>query len=178
MRIQGTLKKWNDERGFGFIEAPNNEKEIFVHISAFPRDGVRPRIGELVSFEMRGGPDGKMRAVAVQRPGAAVATRRPRRVAVSKPKSVGIVPTAILLGLLCFAGYKIFLPLQSGEVAGSRFVAPKITPPENTKFRCDGRQHCSEMTSREEAEFFIRNCPNTKMDGDNDGIPCERDSRF
>ncbi|MBU2622713.1 MAG: excalibur calcium-binding domain-containing protein [Proteobacteria bacterium] len=48
----------------------------------------------------------------------------------------------------------------------------------NELFKCDGRQHCSQMTSRAEAEFFIRNCPDTKMDGDNDGIPCENDSRF
>ena len=41
-------------------------------------------------------------------------------------------------------------------------------------FRCDGRQHCSQMTSKAEAEFFLANCPNTKMDGDNDGVPCER----
>ncbi|MCF4008940.1 excalibur calcium-binding domain-containing protein [Rheinheimera sp. UJ63] len=34
------------------------------------------------------------------------------------------------------------------------------------------------MTSREEAEFFIRNCPDTKMDGDRDGIPCENDTRW
>jgi hypothetical protein len=48
----------------------------------------------------------------------------------------------------------------------------------NEQFKCDGRQRCGQMTSRAEAEFFIRNCPNTKMDGDNDGIPCENDSRF
>jgi hypothetical protein len=41
-------------------------------------------------------------------------------------------------------------------------------------YKCDGRQHCSQMSSYEEAKFFIENCPNTKMDGDNDGIPCER----
>jgi len=46
------------------------------------------------------------------------------------------------------------------------------------QFKCDGRQYCSQMTSREEAEFFINNCPNTKMDGDHDGKPCENDSRF
>lgn len=45
-----------------------------------------------------------------------------------------------------------------------------------TSFSCDGRQHCSQMRSREEAEFFVKNCPNTKMDGDNDGIPCENHS--
>lgn len=41
-------------------------------------------------------------------------------------------------------------------------------------FQCDGRQHCSQMSSYDEAVFFLRNCPNTKMDGDGDGIPCER----
>jgi hypothetical protein len=46
------------------------------------------------------------------------------------------------------------------------------------RFRCDGRQYCSQMTSWEEAKYFVRNCPNTKMDGDHDGIPCENDSRF
>ena len=45
------------------------------------------------------------------------------------------------------------------------------SPPQ--KFTCDGRVHSSQMTSSEEATYFLRNCPNTKMDGDNDGIPCE-----
>ncbi|QSX33531.1 excalibur calcium-binding domain-containing protein [Shewanella avicenniae] len=45
-------------------------------------------------------------------------------------------------------------------------------------FRCDGRKYCSEMRSREEAEFFLKNCPDTRMDSDNDGIPCENDSRW
>ena len=49
---------------------------------------------------------------------------------------------------------------------------------QNHQYSCDGRQHCSQMHSRAEAEFFIQNCPNTKMDGDRDGIPCENDSRF
>lgn len=41
-------------------------------------------------------------------------------------------------------------------------------------FVCDGRIHCSQMRSLAEAKFFLQNCPNTKMDGDNDGNPCER----
>ena len=40
-------------------------------------------------------------------------------------------------------------------------------------YRCDGRAYCSQMTSCEEATFFINNCPDTKMDGNNDGVPCE-----
>lgn len=42
------------------------------------------------------------------------------------------------------------------------------------QFNCDGRQYCSDMRSLDEAEFFLANCPNVKMDGDKDGLPCER----
>jgi hypothetical protein len=46
-------------------------------------------------------------------------------------------------------------------------------PSEETGFNCDGRDHCSQMTSCEEATFFLKNCPNQQTDGDNNGIPCE-----
>ncbi|OJU90530.1 MAG: hypothetical protein BGO19_13670 [Acinetobacter sp. 38-8] len=41
-------------------------------------------------------------------------------------------------------------------------------------FQCDGRKHCSQMRSLEEARWFVRNCPDTEMDGDHDGEPCEQ----
>lgn len=47
-------------------------------------------------------------------------------------------------------------------------------PPATTQYRCDGRTRCSQMTSCDEAKFFLRNCPGTQMDGDSDGIPCEQ----
>ena len=40
--------------------------------------------------------------------------------------------------------------------------------------RCDGRKHCSQMKSCEEATWYIQNCAGTEMDGDRDGVPCER----
>ncbi|MFM2343534.1 MAG: hypothetical protein RLZZ210_142 [Pseudomonadota bacterium] len=45
---------------------------------------------------------------------------------------------------------------------------------QTTAYKCDGRIHCSQMSSLEEARFFLKNCPDTKMDGDSDGEPCER----
>lgn len=50
------------------------------------------------------------------------------------------------------------------------------TPPTAASniYRCDGRTYCSQMTSCEEATFFLKNCPGVKMDGNNDGIPCEK----
>lgn len=43
-----------------------------------------------------------------------------------------------------------------------------------TEFNCDGRTHCSEMRSCEEARFFLNNCTNMRVDGDQGGIPCEK----
>lgn len=40
--------------------------------------------------------------------------------------------------------------------------------------RCDGRTHCSQMTSCAEATWFLKHCPGVKMDGDRDGVPCEQ----
>jgi hypothetical protein len=42
-----------------------------------------------------------------------------------------------------------------------------------TQFSCQGKVYCSQMSSCEEAQFYQSNCSGTKMDGDNDGIPCE-----
>lgn len=46
-------------------------------------------------------------------------------------------------------------------------------PPE-AQYTCDDRIYCSQMTSCEEAEYFLANCPGVKMDGGGDGVPCER----
>ncbi|HYV13670.1 MAG TPA: excalibur calcium-binding domain-containing protein [Pyrinomonadaceae bacterium] len=56
------------------------------------------------------------------------------------------------------------------------FVAsePTSVQPASAQYRCDGRTRCSQMTSCDEATFFLRNCPGTQMDGDSDGIPCEQ----
>jgi hypothetical protein len=52
-------------------------------------------------------------------------------------------------------------------------TASSSLPTAPSRWRCDGRLHCSKMTSCEEAKFFLANCPGVKMDGDHDGVPCE-----
>jgi hypothetical protein len=47
-------------------------------------------------------------------------------------------------------------------------------PSREPAFRCDGRQHCSQMRSCAEAKYFLANCPGVKMDGNRDGTPCEQ----
>jgi len=41
------------------------------------------------------------------------------------------------------------------------------------EFSCDGKVYCSEMSSCDEAKFYLRNCLGVKIDGDGDGVPCE-----
>ena len=66
------------------------------------------------------------------------------------------------------------VPEFSNSSAIQTLNATKKVAKPNIRYKCDGRQHCSQMSTYEEAEFFLSNCPNTKMDGDRDGIPCEK----
>jgi uncharacterized membrane protein YsdA (DUF1294 family)/cold shock CspA family protein len=62
MQIRGTVKTWNDDRGFGFIESVQGGQEVFVHIKAFAPGSRRPQIGQLVIYEVELGQSGKKRA--------------------------------------------------------------------------------------------------------------------
>ena len=60
-------------------------------------------------------------------------------------------------------------------VAAEAAPAPAPKPaPAVLNARCDGRKRCSQMRSCEEATWFLKNCPGMEMDGDGDGVPCER----
>lgn len=53
-------------------------------------------------------------------------------------------------------------------------ISDMAEPGSGMRFHCQGKTRCSQMSSCAEAMFYIENCPNTEMDGDGDGIPCER----
>lgn len=83
MRLEGTLRSWNEDRGFGFIHPRNGGDDVFVHISAFRTRAVRPDSNQLVSYEVEPGQHGKLRARNVDQilPDAAVSAAVPERVA-------------------------------------------------------------------------------------------------
>ena len=82
-----------------------------------------------------------------------------------------LITLAILIALGSY-GYSQYQRRLAGQIA----EAPALSRPApiETLFKCDGRIYCSQMTSCAEATYFIQHCPNTKMDGNNDGEPCER----
>ena len=174
MRIEGTLAKWNDDRGFGFIAPTQGGPEVFVHISVFPRDGQRPKLGELLTFEIEIAKDGKKRAknlVCASRSTVRPVRQREPRIRREKQSLLGrIVPLVVVIALAAY-GYGEYSRRVNPQMAGS---AQSSDQGASSSFRCDGRTHCSQMTSCTEAKFFLRNCPNVKMDGNHDGIPCEQ----
>jgi len=49
----GTVKWFNPDKGYGFIQPDDGGKDVFVHISAVERAGLRElREGQRVSFEV------------------------------------------------------------------------------------------------------------------------------
>ncbi len=50
---QGTVKWFNDQKGFGFIQPDDGSKDVFVHISAVERAGMRSLSeGQKVSYDI------------------------------------------------------------------------------------------------------------------------------
>ncbi|MGJ7901301.1 cold shock domain-containing protein [Lysobacter sp. 1R34A] len=203
MRTHGTLIKWNDERGFGFIAPAQGGDELFVHISAFGRGAVRPRLNELVSFEIHTKSDGTRQAVRIMRAGEGrpAASARRRDPDIPARSRFGIAALAIA-AIVAVGGYvysrsspvpseafdsarpstPATMPMRA-SVAASVKDSPSSVPKaaalrssteSSASFACDGRSHCSQMTSCAEARYFLRHCPNTEMDGDGDGEPCEQ----
>lgn len=198
LRRLGTLARWNDERGFGFITPQSGGDDVFVHISAFPR-GQKPVSGEHLSFELETTPDGRSRAVRVILPDrlqlvpavprtstsstnhagpATPHTSRPShrpthsRRATFPAGRVLLLVAVVIAGAFGYGEYRKNMQQERSSQARIYPATSGFTQP--SSFQCDGRTHCNQMRSCEEATFFLRNCPNTKMDGNRDGVPCER----
>ncbi|MEJ0049985.1 MAG: cold-shock protein [Methylovirgula sp.] len=64
----GTVKFFNDQKGFGFIQPDDGGADVFVHVSAVERSGLRGLVeGQKVSFETETDRrSGKLAAVNLQ----------------------------------------------------------------------------------------------------------------
>ncbi|MCB2215108.1 MAG: cold shock domain-containing protein [Desulfobulbaceae bacterium] len=183
-RLKGTLCKWNDGKGYGFITPAKGTQQIFVHISSFDRNlSRRPKEGDTIFYYVATDKDGKTKAYDASIEGVKAITRTVRpstKPRYRSPKSSGW--KGLMIGLIILMGSGVFLSdrLLSHRASKSSFVKSSSSRNEtqpikqSSRFTCSGKTHCSQMTSCDEATFYLHNCPGTKMDGDNDGIPCER----
>jgi CspA family cold shock protein len=60
---EGTVKWFNSQKGYGFIQPTDGSRDVFVHITAVERAGLRSlNEGQKVSFDLERGQQGKMSA--------------------------------------------------------------------------------------------------------------------
>jgi uncharacterized membrane protein YsdA (DUF1294 family)/cold shock CspA family protein len=64
-RSRGRLVSWNDERGFGFIAPEGGGQDVFVHASAFAKEGRHIEVGHDYEFDLDLGKDGRPKAKRV-----------------------------------------------------------------------------------------------------------------
>lgn len=209
---RGVLVRWNDEKGFGFIQPEKNAaQDVFIHISVLKKMARKPIVGDSILFQTEVQNDGKRKAVIASIEGVAVisASATPRshshvqarnetfnfnnksKAHSHSPRKSSfntIIPLLIIVAIVIF-GFKQY---QEFNEATAIDEVPVLTNEDiermpmyetkartqataTPKFQCEaGKTHCSHMSSCAEATFYIQHCPNTQMDGNGDGIPCER----
>ncbi len=57
--LTGTVKWFNNNKGYGFVIAENSTEELFAHYSSIQMDGYKSlKAGQSVQFELKQGPKG------------------------------------------------------------------------------------------------------------------------
>jgi len=172
MRYQGRLNDWNDTKGFGFILPNGGGPKVFIHISAFGTRLRRPVLGDLVTYEL--GADARGRPKA----NAARLVSDPRRIK-RESRAIGIGAVAVAVAIVAFVVYVAFVrfthPNSTMSASVYKIFFARDALRSDSTFQCVSEKNsCSRMSSCAEAFFHQEICRVPGMDGDRDGIPCER----
>lgn len=117
-KLEGRLVRWNDDRGFGFIQVAGQKRDVFLHISQLGNLPRRPQVGDMVDFKL--GMDGQDRPRAerahiqgLAQPGSTISSRQRRQRSYEiQGRGLGVFGWLLVLGACGF------FPL--GSVPGSQ----------------------------------------------------------
>ncbi|MET3998561.1 cold shock and DUF1294 domain-containing protein [Marinobacterium sp. MBR-109] len=126
MAMKGRIKKWNAEKGFGFIQPLEGGDDLFFHISAMRDRSLLPQINQLVTFEPDTDKDNRPRAVSVILAGTSV--RRQSRVQHSSNHVlIPLLALFVVLGMAAMVGLLPWqLPLLMGLLSIWTFIVYAI----------------------------------------------------
>ena len=175
---------WNDAKGYGFARA--NGIKYFVHISALGPVSRSPKIGDTIivtqfldtpkgcritSGTLEGVP---LKELPEKRTPYARGYFRKRKLKFALFLAIVSIPLMVYQCSQKLIHEQEGFPEPVAEFRGNENMGDNYRDNSESNFNCDGRKYCSQMKSYEEALYFLRHCPGTQMDGDGDGIPCER----
>lgn len=189
---KGKLVRWNEEKGYGFIKPDNGSIDIFIHISTLREMSRLPIVGDIIFYQTGFDDKGKIRAINAKIEGVpSVLTLKPivrksektyhkphssykHRTPNTSQSTNWIFP--VILILVAAGAFYNKVNNQASKKEDFKSTVTEIAKPikVTAQFKCEGKVYCSSMHSYEEALFYVRNCPDTRMDGDGDGEPCER----
>jgi uncharacterized membrane protein YsdA (DUF1294 family)/cold shock CspA family protein len=133
-RYQGRITSWKDEQGFGFITPHGGGPAVFVHISAFRSQGVRPASNDIVTYHLGANEKGPraeqvalVRARAPQKPSADAKQGS----LIAAAGFLGFVALSILTGKLPSAFFGLYL--GASAVAFLVYAADKAAARKNAR---------------------------------------------
>lgn len=138
--LEGVLVRWDDARGFGFVEAPGGS-DVFVHITDFPRGTGRPARGDRVQVVVASGPTARRKAVSARLLGV---RRMPGRR--GYPSWVAVAVIAASLGLAAALAAEGLLPLWLPALAAVMSVVTFALYAADKRAAVEGRWRIPEAT--------------------------------
>jgi hypothetical protein len=150
----------------------------------------KPMVGDQIEFERQQQDDGKVRAKRANIEGVAILSSTTRPVSTFSKHSRKsehqyhknqhsssfinrLIPLLIIIGLGIF-GFNKYEQMNEMPVLTNEDIEKMKWTELTSGFQCEaGKTHCSQLRTCAEATFYIKHCPGTQMDGDNDGVPCE-----
>lgn len=195
MLHQGKLKGWDAAKGSGFIQQMNAGPDIPISSSGFRKKPEQLQDGDLIFFQIEVDAQARTKAVlaykAGQRFAPAPLLKKPRLSSLPFQQLLSVMLSVSILAWLGYQFWYLLSPASSSIASGwveTEVVSDKSTlsdtrvwPPvqdvqseQESEWQCEGKIHCTEMRSCDEAKFYLNNCPDVAIDGDRDGIPCEQ----
>lgn len=151
MNHYGNIKKWNDERGFGFIQEEQTNTEYFAHISSFTPKTPRPQIGERVIFDTITSDKGRKEAKNIYylerpKPQNRRADSQKNHRETSNNRMLPLLESLLSILVIAGIGYFIYNKFFTEKSSSNISTSPASVSSEHRSaqnYQCDGRRYCS-----------------------------------
>ena len=121
MLVKGKITRWDDDKGFGFIQPLLKGEQVFLHIKALQNRARRPVIGEVVTYAIGKDEQGRLQAQQVTFAGEKRKIKAARTAAKWPLWSV-LAFAAVLAAAVATAKLPLYVPLLYAGLSVLTFI--------------------------------------------------------